>query len=436
MSFSNVSLDAGAFCLVYSSGGKNYPLHNGVFQVRFTSTVKHNACLYLDGVKFTATKVVNAGTTTTIRLALPNDGRSHKVRVVDPGGLGTPAAQSSELDVSTPCEGVVYMQVLKIVENAATKEQLVDVVLSHTGKVSETFTVRLLLDGKTVGTQISLTPKVTTYRTVTIPADGKVHTLSGEVKIGSYFADDRVLWYPITGNTPPPVPPDPTANATQFAPGETVVIQSATTSSPLATDGSEWVLLEISRRGTNNWTPAGTEGGFVPPAEDGTWSSTIPTNATDHPVGSQWDVRARRFRDYQESEQVIHYFDMVAGTVPDPPKDPGTGTPQPTLTAPRITGPVNRDQRGGTWLTIYGTGTPGARVEFKTERVTAWGQTNYVPQPTTIGKDGKWSTRVYGKKQRTPHDWKVLGYRGRIYQNKLFSGWSNRLDVTWHHNYR
>ncbi|GAA3537147.1 hypothetical protein GCM10022419_016210 [Nonomuraea rosea] len=431
MTFSNVALNASKFCLVYTSSGVAMPLANGVHKVDFKANVKHTAELYLDGVRFTPSPalVVAAGATGQIRLPVPNDGRHHFVKVVD---TKTSSASSAEIEVWSGCVGVVYFVVSTVTQNPATNEQLVDVRMTNSGQVSQAYTTRLLLDGKTVGTQITLNPGQQETRRITIPADSANHVISGEVRIGSAFADDVCLWYVIKGNAAPPVPPDPSDNASQFVPGETVIIQSAVTSTPLATDGSEWVLVEISPRDANTWTPAGTEGGFITPQEDGTWSASIPTNATAFPVGSEWDVRARRFRDYQQSDEVIHYFDMVTGTVTQPPVD-GGGTPQPTLNAPVITGPTNRDQWGGTWLTIYGTGTPGARVEFKTERVTAWGQTNYVPKATTVGSNGKWSTQVFAKKQAQPNSYKVLGYRGRIHKNALFSPWSNRLDVTWHH---
>jgi hypothetical protein len=314
---------------------------------------------------------------------------------------------------------VVSHVVSAITQNAATNEQYVDVQVSNTGKVSQTYPNRLLLDGVTVGTAIVLTPGQSTTRRITIPADSQLHAISGEVKIGSYYANDPCLWYVVQANAPIPPPPDPSAAAIDFKVGETVIIQSATTSTPLTTDGSEWVLLEISARNAGVWTPVGTGGGLIMPQTDGTWSSTIETNATAYPVG-QWDVRARRFRDYQVSDESKHYFNMITGTI----------TPV-TLATPVITGPTNRSQLGGTWLKIYGTGKPGARLEFQTQRVTAWGQADYTPKPTTVGSNGKWETLVFAKKRDDVHDYKVLGYTCRASQNGLYSAWSNRLDVTW-----
>ncbi|MER5643953.1 hypothetical protein [Streptosporangium sp. NPDC002524] len=431
-----IDQDPGTFCLAYTSGGVQVPLPNRIHHVNFTCSVTHNVVLQLDGATITSSYLYSGGATVRdIRLPVPNDGRHHFVKVVDRGVDGTPGAQSASIEVWSDCTGVVSHVVSAVTQNPATNEQYVDVTVSNTGRIQQAYTNRLLLNGVTVGTEIVLNPGQSATRRITIPADSKQHVIKGEVKIGSSFANDPCLWYVIAANAPIPPPPDPSAGATEFKPGETVIIQSATSSSPLATDGSEWVLMEISPRNAGTWKPVGYEGGLLAPQEDGTWSTAIPTTAATYPVGSQWDVRARRFRNYRESTPTLHYFNMVAGTVPDPPTD-GGGNPLPTLTAPTITGPTGRDQAGGTWLKIYGTGTPGARLEFSTERVTAWGQTNYVPEPTTVGANGKWETRVFGKKQVDPHDYKVLGYRARIRQNKQFSPWSNRLDVTWRHAWR
>ncbi|MGS2646080.1 hypothetical protein [Streptosporangium sp. G12] len=423
MAINNAAIDQdpGTFCLSYTSGGVVMPLPNRVHHVNFTCSVTHNVVLQLDGATITSSYLYSGGSTVrSIRLPVPNDGRRHQVKVVDRGINGTPGAQSASIEVWSDCAGVVSHLVQAITQNPATNEQYVDVSVSNTGGVSQAYTNRLLLDGVTVGTEIVLNPGASAVRRITIPADGKQHVIKGEVKIGSYFANDPCLWYVVQANAAPPPPPDPSDNATQFKVGETVIIQSATTSSPLATDGSEWVLLEASPRNANTWTPVGSEGGMIMPQTDGTWSSTIETNAAKYPVGSQWDLRARRFRDYQASEEVLHYFDMIAGTV----------TPV-TLPTPVITGPVNHSQQGGTWLKIYGTGKPGARLEFRTQRVTAWGQADYTPKPTTVGSNGKWSTLVYAKKRDDVHNYKVLGYSCRASQNGLYSAWSNRLDVTW-----
>ncbi|WP_371784691.1 hypothetical protein [Streptosporangium subroseum] len=425
MSFSNVAIDQdpGTFCLVYTSNGVLMPLPNRVHSVILKASVKHNAQLYLDGVKFTPSPstVVASGKTIQIRLPVPNDSRHHFVKVVDPGNLGTAAATSAQIEVWSDCAGVVTHLVSSTSQNTATNEQFVDVLMTNTGRVSQTFYSRLKLDGQTIVSDISLTPGASTTRRITIPADSKLHAVSAEVKIGSSYSADPALWYVVQALDAPAPPPDPSGEASQFKVGETIIVQSASTSTPLATDGSEWVLLEISPRNANAWTPVGTEAGMINPQADGTWSSTIETNTSKFPVGSQWDLRTRRFRDYQESEEKRHIFNMITGSV----------TQISTPTVPVIVSPLNHSQQGGTWVKLTGTGKPGSRLEFRTQRVTAWGQTDYTPMPTTVGSNGKWETLVYAKKRDDAHDYKILGYSCRASQNGLFSAYSNRLDITW-----
>lgn len=435
MSITGAALTGTPFCLAYTVSGTSYALPSRVYNVSFqASGSPHNAELWLDGAKLTNAVWLASGASQTLRVAVPNDGFTHKLRVVDPGNLGTPAAQSSEITIpsTTACTGVVYVTVSGVTENTETKQKYVNVRLQNTGTISQTFTCRNLLDGKVIHSAINLTPGQISNWVVYVPPDNAVHSVSTEVKLGSAFADDVVLWYTLQGNPPPPPPPDPGAGATDFIPGQTVIIQSAVGSTPLATDGSEWVRLEIAPKNSNSWVPAGPDGGLIMPQDDGTWSSTIFTNPVNYPVGSEWVVRSRRYRDYVESAISTHPFKMIAGTTPTPPVD-GGGNPLPSLSAPVITGPINRRQAGGTWLKINGTGVPGDRLEFKTEVVSSWGQGDYTPNAATVGSNGKWETMVFAKKQKDPHEYKVLGYRARALRNNQFSQWSNRLDVTWYH---
>ncbi|GII83299.1 hypothetical protein Ssi03_12890 [Sphaerisporangium siamense] len=356
---------------------------------------------------------------------IPNDGRSHEVQYVDRGLLGTPEGSTVPVELASNCPGVLKARVLGQTQNSQSRETFVDVEITRGNTASSPYTCRLVVDGKPAGADIVVNSGETLTRRITIPGDGSKHLIKAELWAGYWASEVPFLWYVVQAMSPGGgggIPP--TGPASQFVPGETVYVQSNTLSTPLATDGSEWVLVEISPRGTTDqWEPAGVEGGLISPDDDGAWYVSIETNAQDFPVGSQWAIRVRRFRNYQESLAKLAYFDMVAGPVPPVP-----GTYEP----PVITGPVNHNQPGSSWMDLWGTGWPGSVMHFDVEHVTEWGTTYYLPLAVSTGPTGQWHTRVYDKQQDPEHDYKVISYRARSSLNGQTSEWSEPREVTWH----
>lgn len=400
-----------------SDGGMNFPTSE-VWVLCSIEHEPHYVEVWMDGVKVAGPELLTINSSWIFSIFVPNDGRSHQVWLKDPGNQGTSPYETGKHTVSSDCTGSVKAEVY------ATNKNAVDIKVNHTGG-SGTYTCRLTLDGQMIGAEIQVspsTPEVT--RRILVPPDGKLHLIRGEVRVGSQWSDVPILWYTMstteggggTGNEPSPTEP-----ATEFHPGETIIVQSTEESTPLATDGSEWVLVEISERDQDNWRPVGPDAGLVQPDEDGNWLFSIETNPVDFPVGSQWDLRARRFRNYQPSEPVIKQFNMVAGS-------PGGAT----IAVPVITGPY-WDQRSGSWVQLRGTGTPGAVIDFQTELRTPWGRPEPPPSRTTVKANGRWWTWIYAEHW----DWwggpgyKVIAYRARARVHGQTSDWSDWHEVTW-----
>lgn len=382
----------------------------------------HNLEVRIDGQRWGVNRYYPVTETVELFIPIPNDGRRHDIEVVDPGGRGTqPTSAAPGTDYLSNCDGPLQFRVQQIVTTPYTGEQTVTVSITGEG------TGRLRLDGSNVGPLISLNGGSGEVRDIIIPADGKKHVIDAQVRapLASDYSENPGIWYVIQAHDGPTGPGDPSQIAEDFVPGESVIVASADDAVPLATDGSEWVFVEISPREQNQWQPAGGDLGMVAPNDDGSWSTTIETNPQDFPVGTGWDVRVRRFRNYQASAPEFAYFDMVSGTI-----SPGD------LTPPAITAPVNHTQRGNTWCVLEGLGVPGAKVEFSVERVTPWGSLDDPPLTTTVGKTGRWVTFVWGQQRAHPVDYKILGYRARHRVNGHVSDWSNRLDVTWQHPLR
>lgn len=379
----------------------------------------HNVELWMDNYKVAGPVLLTTGSTYAFQFGVPNDGRTHQVWLKDPGTGSTNPYETSKVSVSSSCTGSPRAEVYNTNLNA------VDIRVWVTG--SGSYTCRVTLDGQTVGGEFQVTSASEVTRRVLVPPNGVYHLIKVEVRSGSQWATDKpILWFAMSttqGGGDPGDEPAPTEPATEFRPGETIIVQSTEGSSPLATDGSEWVLVEISERGLDNWRPVGPDAGLVQPDEDGGWMFAIETNATDFPVGSQWDLRARRFRNYQPSLPVIKQFDMVSGT-------PGSVT----LTRPVITGPY-WDQRVGTWAELKGRGTPGAVLEFqcRVSSETFWGSPEQPPKNVTVPANGRWTAYAYATHSSygDAPNFKVIEYRCRARFHGQVSDWSNWHEVLW-----
>lgn len=394
-------------------------------------TERHNVECLVDGVAIAPPGVwpraIGGGEVDEVPdfyVNIPNDGMTHTVQLMDRGIYGTPFARTITVTLASACTGVLMARVLSKTLNTQTRETYVDVEIYRGDTSSTPWTCRLLVDGRPAGAEITLGPsEPSTTKRITLPPDGSEHLIKAELKAGgTRWSEVPFLWYVVQAANPgggggnPPTQP-----ATQFVPGETVFIQSNNINTPLATDGSEWVLVEIAPTGTTDqWKPAGVEGGLISPDDEGAWWVSIPTDAQDFPSGSQWTVRSRRFRNYQESQAALHYFEMVIGPVP----------PVPGHNPPVCGGPVNHNQPGSSWMDIWGSAIPGAIVSFTTQVVTRWG-TISVPLAVSTGPNGQWQTRVYDRQQDPDHSFKVVSYRARSTINGQSSDWSAPLEVTW-----
>ncbi|MEU4726535.1 hypothetical protein AB0G06_43650 [Nonomuraea dietziae] len=403
----------------------------------FSVDTTHNVGLFIDGVHYQPygwTQVTSGSQ--RWGFDVPNDGLEHKIQLLDDGTRGTPATKSQILTApDTDCAGILTFEALGEATHPVTKEKYVKVRVTNTGAVNETLITELYIDP--IGTGATyLRPGEEKVLTHKVPADGKVHLVEGRgwrpMPNGSNAYHGGLLHWGIKGNPTPPVPEDPAASATVFTPGEMVYVRSSSTSTPLKTDGSEWVLLEIRKRPglaevPEPWRLVGTEGGYVLPQQDGSWVSSIQTDATSYPLGSKWDLRARRFQEYRPSEEYLQYFNMG---------NSGGGEP-PQASVPFILGPGSPFPDGimrlNTWVTLYGNGTPGSVIEFQTTTQDS-GITPNTPAPCTVGADGRWQTRVY-EYERGPGDevW-VITYRARAKLNDQVTEWSGPLQLWWSDN--
>lgn len=416
------------------------PLPVATIEVSFTVDATHNVGLFLDGVQVYAYgwSQVSSGTHRW-GFSVPNDGLEHKIQLLDDGTRGSPATKSQILTApDTDCAGILTFEALGEAIHPVTKEKHIKVRVTNTGAVNETLKAQLSVETSpypsTIVTLKRGEEKVITHR---IPADGKVHKVEGigwrPMPNGGDAYHPELLHWAIKANPAPPPPDDPTASATVFTPGETVYVRSASNSTPLATDGSEWVLLEIRKRpgpteAPEPWKLVGTEGGYVLPQHDGSWVSSIQTNAATYPLGSKWDLRARRFREYRPSEEYLQYFNMGNSG----------GNPPPKPSVPFILGPNSPFPDGvmrlNTWVTVYGSGTPGSVIEFQVT-TTDEGITPNTPASCTVGADGRWQTRVYEYERNgdASEVW-VLTYRARAKLNGEVTDWSGPLQVWWSDN--
>lgn len=421
MSLSNLTV-VNEFCNLTESPDGSYWPHPGTYiSVQVTSQGEHYVELQIDGARASLTHYAPYGTQITLSTTVPNDGRPHTIEVVDTGKEGTEPARSGGITVTSNCAGVVYQEVTGAIHNPTTGDYFFEITLYHNGFWSEPVTCRLLVDGQPATGNITLTPsgagseqKVELH----IPADGKPHVIKGEIR-GNGWLTEPCLWYVVPAQQGPPGPPDPGELASEYIPGETVIIESTNDETPLATDGSEWVLVEISPRGENNWIPVG---GLIAPNEEGAWSTTIETNPQDFPSGSKWDVRARRFRNYQESNPTFQYFDMIEG------QTGGGSLPPPRFDLSWMYA------RGNDWQMIFGYGIPGARIEFRIEPVSEWAS-GEVPEPCTVYYDGLWFAWIYARQSRNPGQ-SVIRYYARQRLNGRMSSWSDPMEVTWYYDYR
>ncbi|MEO3860117.1 hypothetical protein [Acrocarpospora sp. B8E8] len=395
--------------------------------VRVTASVDqpHYLGLYYDGFLYAGPWYVTPGSSLNVSSTLPADDKSHSVTLRDTGSNGTAATISASQSQSSSCSGIIESKILGEETNPTTKQKTVSVWVANNSTSTIPFPYRVLLDGSPVSDS-TLPLGGSASVNVTIQADGQLHKIVTETKAGTSWYPVPILWHSVQGlGAAPPEEPPPAEEATEFVPGETVLIGSLESDTPLATDGSEWVLMEVAREGTENWTPAGAPGGLIYPGEDGSWAASIQTTAATYPVGTDWTVRTRRFRNFAESAVVEHDFIMVAGSVPSIPTTP-----------PVIVGPPNHSQHGNSWMWLFGTGTPGSLVEFETEHDDGVGLDIEIPQSTTVGKDGTWRTEVFGMQRSYPTTQGVATYTATSSINGQSSGQSNPLDVTWRNQRR
>jgi hypothetical protein len=387
----------------------------------------HNVALYVDGQQYTPfVKYLDGDGPFLEDFTIPNDGITHTLQFVDDGTRGTPKAKSETKTFKSDCEGDVMASVAAVTQNVVTRETYVDIQIEGNGKA------RVSLDGNVVSPELSVPAGTAQPFRVTLQPDGARHPI--KVEMQGFFGDDWLTDHPVgwfveqAADPGGPVTGPPTQDAVDYFPGDTVIIQSAEGTSPIANDGTEWVLVDYAPQGTpGGWIPVGEENGLITPDEDGSWSASLETDPDNFPVGSKWNIRARHFRNYQESAGYVAPFNMVSGS------PSGGGLPTPV-----ITGPLDHTQRGSTWMELRGTGIPGARVEFTVEQLSGWGVQRdiYVPERTTVGRNGRWRTWVYGEARRDPFPFKVVAYRARVRRNGRFSNWSEPLEVTWQYPLR
>ena len=354
---------------------------------------------------------------TVVYVDVPSDGRNHSIALKD---IATSEKSSDTSLTSIGCEGGVVPTVESLTEDPATGEKKYTISLYHDARVNKNLTGYVYLNGALVGSAIPLKPRQKAFRDVVVPATGQDYTISTAYTYGKTWAR-QTMWFVVESNDPPVTDPVTWTSVTSFDAGETVVVTSAVGEEPLATDGSEWILLEYAPHGTTNWNFI-EDGGLVEPSSDGTWSYQIDTGTgTPFLISTSWDIRARRYRDYVESETVIHNFTITNITYIPP------GTPVP---APKLLSPVNKTAKGGTRVYLSGTGVAGARLTFRRRLLTDWGTQGPVPATCTVGKDGKWKTWVMADKIGV-HSYKRIAYSCRATVNGRTSAWSNEQTVRW-----
>ncbi|WP_026415386.1 hypothetical protein [Actinomadura oligospora] len=408
-------------------------------KTRLTITVRvdrtHRVYVMLDGVRYgsqmwtlgvlqaveldpkTGKIVKKRPLDSTLYVDVPSDALPHQIglKAVDGATTGDTALYSAD------CIGGVKGTVKSYSVDPASMERHYQVQLAHTGTPAVNLSAYVWLDGRQVGGPITLKPGQAVTRDVVVPADAKLHVISTGYRNRKQLISPT-MWHALTAETAPVIDKPGWTPVTTFKAGETVVITSAVGEAPLATDGSEWMLLEYSKAGTSTWVPLGDAetDGLVAPDDDGTWSYQLDTSKAPFASGGSWDIRATRYQDYRASDQVVHSF-AISGTL-TPPTSP--------FTAPRITAPTNHTARSGQRVTLRGTGPAGARLEFRRRLVTKWGEAGPVPAPCTVGKDGKWSTWVIAEKVGS-HSYKKIAYSCRASRNGRTTAWSNELTIRW-----
>ncbi|MFI6319755.1 hypothetical protein ACIBG8_19630 [Nonomuraea sp. NPDC050556] len=400
----------------------------GSFNVKVSGS--GNVTILVDG--FYSAWTLNLGTngSSNITVQVPNDGMDHRLVAVDDGTQG--AVSTAELQLPrTSCTGALLLRYLGSATHPVTKETHVKIKASHTGIHQEPLAAGISVPG--LGTVLfeTLNAKEERVLTFKLPADGVEHHIDGthyRSTPGGGFTGSRYPHLSVTvrSNQPPPPAEDPIASAPYFSPGETVFVRSAPGSTPMATDGSEWVLLEIRKRPESGqpvppWKLTGTEKGFVLPSQDGSWSSSIQTNSATFPVGSKWDLRTRRFREFRSSNESLQYFNMGSAPIP-----------KPQLDRPYILAPLT-NQSYDTWVTLAGTGTPGSIIEFSATDKTAAPSPPQVPPPTTVGSDGMWSSRIteHPVDPNNYYEYRHVVYRARASLNGEATAWSDGLSVNY-----
>ncbi|WP_431911714.1 hypothetical protein [Nonomuraea jabiensis] len=416
-------------CQVSSQG---YPYGLAAVSFQFTPTVTHTVEVLVDGFPDGIGKQRwTGGTTANANTFIPADGKSHTIRLVDDGTSGTPAAESIQVTVSgESCGKVLSYEVTAEATHPVTKQKYIDVTVTHTGSSSLRFQggVQAYSSSDPSSRQWTglLAPGESEIVQVVIPANGLLHVLKGFMqKEGDSSGFTSALWHVVRAFNPPP---DPAENATEFFPGETVIITSSPAATPLATDGSEWVMLELRERAPigqtpNPWTLVGTEGGLVPPRQDGTWVSSIETSSEAFPIGSKWDVRSRRFRAFKPSEEHIEYFDMI---------NPDNVPPPPPPAKPVITSPASGYRHTSTVILvpISGTGTPGSTIGFKLDVIQTSLELPWdLPMPCTVDADGNWTTHISRESSYLGDT--TIAYSARAKRNGLYSEWSDPVNIVW-----
>ncbi|MER7208532.1 hypothetical protein ABT340_15785 [Streptosporangium sp. NPDC000239] len=412
----------------FTSAVDNYPLGVGSYEVAAQVTTTHYVEVQIDGYRRTTPVVWPKGGDSTARfvIEIPNDGQAHTVQLVDTGRLGTVAASSPPLVLTSTCVGVLKAEIVETIPDPQTHAKYVTVKVTHDGETSGTFTSRLTMDGKVSGPEIVLSNGDYEPRTVVIPADGAKHLIKAEIQVNGSWEAAPFLWHVVQADSGSAGPLPSTEETSSFFPGETVIIQAVADARPLASDGSEWMKVEYAPKDTIGlWKPVG-EDGLVKPDADGFWSTALKTNLIEFPAGSQWMVVVRLVRNHHPSWGTLNYFNMIAG----PPGQPST------LQAPIISGPLNHNQRGGCWMELFGTGLPGTELVFEVTAVTSWGRVGDTPLKTTVKRDGTWRTYVYSSQPAKPQPYKILRYRAKARIGSQESAWSNPLDVTWHYPLR
>jgi hypothetical protein len=409
------------------------------FEIKLRATVPHHVEVLLDGHRYGSQvwkvarryKVKKNQKTgkveskeeidTVIGVDIPNDNNTHQLALRDPGTRGTPRYETTTVQVdSMSCMGGVSAKVSHIESDPATLERRATVQLQHRGKPKANLIGHVYIDSRQVGTAITLKPGRGVNREVVIPADGREHVISAAYRYRTTNVQ-RTLWYVAEKVNPPVIDPGTWTPVTTFKAGETVVVTPAVGDTPMATDGSEWLLLEYSRKGSGAWAPLGGDG-LLEPEADGTWQFEISTGTgTSFTAGTQWDVRVRRYRDYVASAANVNSF--AISTDPHAPKPT---TPR----TPRITGPTNHTASSGSRVWLSGNATAGARLEFKRRLLTRWGDPGPVPAPCTVSKDGRWRTWVISQKVGV-HSYKKVAYSCRARLNGKTTGWSNELTIMW-----